>query len=642
MLKSFFNLEKRRGGVASPLFFIICFFVSSTCFSSSISRSLEAANEKKLWSSKKWHRLLHYRKNLINGYESEADGANFFVHKNGKTDPKSELLALLNSLNNGVIDKNHPLCKFPARLKWLQKETGFSRELLKFNQCQNFQNYLKVHNAKKIHLVFSSYYLESPASTFGHTLFRLSKSNKLKQSKHSELLDTAISYGANMTTDNPILYSLLGTMGGFKGSLVSLPYYYKIREYNDHESRDLWSYELNLTEEEIEVIIDHLWELGQTVFDYYYFDENCAYYLLTILEVANDNYDLVSKLPIYTIPVDTIKIVESAPGLVKNINYRPSIRKKTEFFITQLNVHEEKIFDEVVKSRNIDLINQRGGSDKSKAYITDSLINFIDLKHPTEVLNEKGSNYEWKMDVLEYRSKIDHPGNLNTVASPLREMPHLAHGSARLKSSLNSHNFLGESLQIDYRFALHDILDPFLGQPKNSSIEFLNTKLRYYKNLSEFKLHQLTVVQVKNLHPWSKYQKLPALSLKFGYKTVDFNLCSLCLAPNFDLGWGSSHSLSNGSVLNFLFNTDISYSSKFYKNDFSIGIGPEINFYYWWREIATSKISTAYYNFPLQESYSSILRHETRFHINKRFDLILKNNFRSSVSEHSFGLSYFH
>ena len=82
-----------------------------------------------------------------------------------------------------------------------------------------------------------------------------------------------------MTTDNPIVYSILGTMGGFKGSLVSLPYYYKIREYNDHESRDLWSYELNLSYEEIEVIIDHLWELGQTVFDYYYFDGAHVYLL---------------------------------------------------------------------------------------------------------------------------------------------------------------------------------------------------------------------------------------------------------------------------------------------------------------------------------------------------------------------------
>ena len=63
----------------------------------------------------------HYRKKLNRWIWEWADGANFFVHKNGKTDPKSELLALLNFLNIGAVDKNHPLCKFLAELKWLQK-----------------------------------------------------------------------------------------------------------------------------------------------------------------------------------------------------------------------------------------------------------------------------------------------------------------------------------------------------------------------------------------------------------------------------------------------------------------------------------------------------------------------------------------
>jgi hypothetical protein len=71
-----------------------------------------------------------------------------------------------------------------------------------------------------------------------------------------------------------------------------MPYYLKVREYSDLENRDIWEYELNLTPEEIDRLLMHAWELGPIHFDYYFFDENCAYHLLGLLEAARPDLTL--------------------------------------------------------------------------------------------------------------------------------------------------------------------------------------------------------------------------------------------------------------------------------------------------------------------------------------------------------------
>ena len=66
------------------------------------------------------------------------------------------------------------------------------------------------------------------------------------------------------------------------------PYYMKVRIYNDVEWRDMWEYELDFKEEELSRLLDHLWELGGIYFKYYFFQENCSYHLLSLLEIVQN------------------------------------------------------------------------------------------------------------------------------------------------------------------------------------------------------------------------------------------------------------------------------------------------------------------------------------------------------------------
>ena len=96
-----------------------------------------------------------------------------------------------------------------------------------------------------------------------------------------------------------------------------MPYYLKVREYTDLENRDIWEYELNLSPEEIDRLLMHAWELGPIHFDYYFFDENCAYHLLGLLEAARPDLELTKGFRWWAIPSDTVREVVKQKGLVK-------------------------------------------------------------------------------------------------------------------------------------------------------------------------------------------------------------------------------------------------------------------------------------------------------------------------------------
>jgi hypothetical protein len=122
-------------------------------------------------------------------------------------------------------------------------------------------------------MIFPAAYLNSPSSMFGHTLLRIDQAGVQKSDK-TALLSYAINFGAYIEgSDNSILYAWKGLMGGYPGLFALVPYQEKLSEYRSLENRDLWEYRLNLTQEETARMVEHVWELKQIQFDYFFFDE---------------------------------------------------------------------------------------------------------------------------------------------------------------------------------------------------------------------------------------------------------------------------------------------------------------------------------------------------------------------------------
>src|SRR5207247_7522605 len=103
-------------------------------------------------------------------------------------------------------------------------------------------------------------------------------------------------------------------IGGYPGTFSILPYYLKVREYSDMENRDLWEYELELAPPELERVLLHLWELLPAYYQYYFFDENCSYHLLGLLQVARPELELPAPFRWWALPVDTVRSEERRVG----------------------------------------------------------------------------------------------------------------------------------------------------------------------------------------------------------------------------------------------------------------------------------------------------------------------------------------
>src|SRR5690606_8833678 len=156
------------------------------------------------------------------------------------------------------IINNSTTCKFHAIKDWHKNELG----IIDFpkDECKKYNTIIKRLNPKSVTLVFPSAHINSPASMFGHTFLRINSQYD------SKLLSYAVNYAADANPDkeNGVVFAIKGLFGGYFGKYSLLPYYDKLKEYRDSEQRDIWEYDLDLTQEETLKMVRHIWELNDT------------------------------------------------------------------------------------------------------------------------------------------------------------------------------------------------------------------------------------------------------------------------------------------------------------------------------------------------------------------------------------------
>ena len=539
-----------------------------------VDELVSRAREEKLWERKEWLNLGHYRKRLWRGYESQADGLTFFLAgERGKFDPEAELEATLRGffLPPALGKKQHPQCLFPARFLWL--ESSLRWDISKFPKisCEKYVAYRKQVDAHSVSLVFSSYYLNNPSSAFGHTFLKLNKS--LGQS--SDLLDQGVNYAAIVDTNNPIFYAFKGLSGLFHGTFTSMPYYYKVREYNDYEARDLWEYELNLTDREMQMLVAHLWELGSTYFDYYYLTENCSYHVLTALEAAAPRYTLTDHLPYYVIPADSIKVAFDAPGLFGPFHYRPSNRTQFNDRLKSLTGGQRSLLKRVISSRDVSSIEKLSDSGE-KAQILDAAADYFDFRYSKEILKQEKGILAFKQKLLVARSQLGIMSPKMEIKPPVQEAAHVGHGSARADLGGGYSNQLGSYVKFSYRFALHDLLDPSVGYPDYIELEFLDMGLLYQTRSHSVWLEHLNLFNVFSLSDFNPFYRQFSWKFLIGAKTFRDPGCENCLGGTMEGGVGLSKKLGEAVPLWMTLTLDgeLSGSPDFNGSDVRFRYGP--------------------------------------------------------------------
>jgi hypothetical protein len=488
-----------------------------------------------------WLRLLHYEKSFWGGYRSRVEGEEFFFAKDGKTNPTSEMKETLSAFNRNMEVgrlKQHPQCAFPERYRYLKESLNLKTQDV---DCPKLKEYLAKFDPESVTLVFSSAYPHNPGSMFGHTFLRIN--SRAKDRKKQDLLDWGISYAAQVAEDeNGFAFVYFGLTGGYRGQFSLLPYYAKVNEYVNNESRDLWEYELNLNREETYRLLRNIWEIEtNTYFKYYFLDENCSYLLLAFLEVAKPEWHLMDKFPIYVIPGETVKAINDIPGAVTQVKYRPSLQKKMMRNYELLNSAQKDSFHYLIAQK---MVPSEVNDAKTLDSVSDYLL-YVKKKKDNELSPEENRLFR---AVLLKRSKLGQVAGEaesdsgSALNDPSR--PDLAHDTFRLglSSGVESRGWIqprSQSFQeLQFKFAFHDLLNCDLGYTPFSQVDFPTLTLRYYNKSQQIRFENIHILSLTSLSPLKALEKHPSWTFHLEYLSPKDLTCDHCQVFHFDLGGG--------------------------------------------------------------------------------------------------------
>ncbi|MFH1727358.1 MAG: DUF4105 domain-containing protein [Pseudomonadota bacterium] len=419
-----------------------------------------------------WLILLHYK----NG-KSVINNKSFFLSKKGKTNPKLELIATLNSLFQNENNENSAICRFPARIKWLKKNLNIIKSDLPKIECPEFKEYNQIINAKFISLLFISESFTSPQSMFGHIALRIARRNNDDFISNGHALSFAANLPKGETTTSLIYKGISGAYDGY----FTLSSFDKLKQfYNGFQNRDIWEFKLVLSEDELDNFIKHAWELKNINTDYFFFSMNCATALELILKSAKPNIKL-TKIA-FTTPLEIIDLLFKQ-GLIEAFHLYPSDAKKLKEIKNALNDDEIEIMNDIMhgKLKVSSFFELNEVEENRKALIIEA----IKIKNNMNFLNGRISKNQY-LSLFSHKD-FEKSERLNSpkLTMQIKANPLKGHDVSRLDIFGGYyHNTFYSALQINPLY--HDISDKDAGYTKESSLRFLSTNINYYENKNKF------------------------------------------------------------------------------------------------------------------------------------------------------------
>src|SRR5450830_455335 len=499
-----------------------------------------------------WLSLGHYEAGKVSGWRSYVSDKKFFLAADGAHHPDAELKATVDALYAPAsLGEKHAQCVYPARTRWLKDQLHLND--LPAVDCSEFKQWFKDVAPHSAVLIFPAAYLNSPSSMFGHTLLRIDQADV--QSNNTALLSYAINFGAYIEgSDNSILYAWKGLMGGYPGLFALVPYQEK-----------LWEYRLNLTQVETERMVEHVWELKQIQFDYFFFDENCSYRLLELLQVARPGLRLTEQFPLTAIPTDTVKAVKDA-GLVEKIDYRPSRERELLERAKPLDSDEQqwvlKVSDD---QRQLQAPAFKAIAKDRQALIIDAAYRLG--RYRANGLERDTERSQRSFELL--RAINQNPAPDLKVAPP--GLPENGHESRTWQAGIGTR---GDKAFGEYglRMAYHDLNDNAEGFPLGAQIEILQMKLRQYEG-NHWQLQQLDLATIRSLTPRNALLQPWSWQVTGGLERVPGKHDDETLVAHVNGGAGGTWQLRD-DMLGFALGT----VRVEHNNDFSEAISPAAGF----------------------------------------------------------------
>lgn len=512
-----------------------------------------------------WLTLLHVERGWHGVRRSMVDDPAFFLSPRGKYDPAAELAATIAAILAPVVEgEKHAVERFPARFEFLVRRLGLDRARLPMARSKEFEEAYAGLGPRSAAIAFPTAYMNTPASMFGHTLLLFR--SRVKTGMASQ----AVNYAAFTGHDGGIAFAIKGVIGGYPGHFSLMPYWQKLNEYSDMDQRDVWEYELALTPEDLRRMLLHIWEMRGIRSDYFFFDENCAYYLLYVIDAARPELRLHAQAPPWVIPLDTVRILREA-GLVQAVNWRPSLATAVKARAVRLPAERAE------RARRIALgeLPAAAGVDADAAASADELDLAVDylqaLRNRRKV--EQDAFQQRFVPLLQERARIGLPTR-EAVDGPGDVPPDQGHGSLRL--GLGG-GISGDRTYIEaaIRPAYHDLLDPAPGYVPGAQIEFMGVTGRWYEDDARPTLERWDAIGLRSFTPRDRFFAPPSWKVDTGIQRERIGAGGASEHHAFvDFGVGGCWELPGGGLAYATANADLRAVDD--DPSLAIGFGPEV------------------------------------------------------------------
>ncbi len=601
-------------------FLIVAFILMSTSVKAEYNQILNSPTPlqlEKISTNTHWHQLLAYDSTT----KSAITNSDFFLSANGSYDPLSELNATLFAFQTEISNLDqHAQCRFPARYIWLGRQLDLTALGIKPVICPKYESFSKRNQIDSLSLIFATGYLGNPASYYGHLLLKI---NSEKESKTSDLESTAINFGANVpANENMVLYILKGIFGGYDSSFTDQQFFYHSHNYGESELRDLWEYQLDISEDDLALLTAHFWELLGADYTYFFFNRNCAYRMGEVLQLVSDQ-PLVERWRPWETPQAIMqrlhKLTYEGHPIIKEVIYHPSRQSRLYQRYAKLNNKERKHVHELVK--HPETLNKEALPDLSlqqQFQVTDTLIDYYQFVRKDKE-GVKDINNEYYRRALSQRYALP-PGEGSQLFLS-NNQPHLGRKPSYLNLGVITRETSGSLLNLWLRPAYYDSLDASYGHIKNASLSMGEINLGITED-SSF-IREFNVVKIESLR--RNFTGLPGDRHNSWYLEAgaqqEWLDCDKCLVTKLRSGYG--------------------YASSFIKD--RLLLAGFVGGGFWGQSAAEENIYASFLmtaNFTINDQWSARLEAEQR-HFNNRDVNLYRGQLRAQIATQMDARLYF-
>ena len=590
--------------------FLLLLLVSTNLLSSNKDEIKSYLIDKKAYNSYIWKALLH-----INNNKPSIDNETFLLSYN-KFTLKNELLKTVDIF----YDDKKSICKYPARYLWIEKTISDVRLKLPTTKCDDFEEYKKRLNPKKIKLVFVSEDITNPSSMMGHTFFKVES----YPDDNNYTKTNAVSYYTIIDTANPAKLLIKSLITGMKGYFLLSPYQKKIDTYLFKEKRNIWEYDLVLTEYQKNLIYYHFWELKTIETKYLFTSFNCATIINDMLSITQKDY---KKDTLWVTPKDVVKNGYKK-GIISSSKLIPSYEWEIKMLIDSIDTTISDNIIDILNNKNYTKIKKFNFSTnkynrylEKKLFLTYALYLYYDKRY----ISTKELKTISKLVNLQKQYSI----NLNNYKNPVNTQ-----AESQFQITVDNKNNTRLSL-LAASNTLYDYNKEYFIE---SSLEI--GKLTLLNNKNNTKIEEFDFFNSKALIPYDKITKSYSKELKIDYEQhYDKNLDPYG-TYNISGGIGLTKQIKTDIFLYSFLNVGVGYGNNLYLYSYpQIGVivyeifnmKSVIEYDYIYNQ---NKSYEKYTNFNFTQSYFISKRYNIEFNINQ------KENNHKKITTYRFGFKY--